>query len=342
MAVKFQDYYQTLGVSRNASQEEIHKAYRKLARKYHPDVNKDAGAEEKFKQLGEAYEVLKDPDKRKRYDMLGGNWRAGQDFTPPPGWENVHFEFHPGSGQTTGFRFHNGGLSGFSDFFNVLFGGLGGGAGDGMGFDFGDFERAAGRSATGAGPGGGSIRGQDQEAEIAISLEEAYRGAKRQIALEVAEPDASGRVRQSTKTYEVRIPAGIKDGGRIRLAGQGAKGIGGASGDLYLRVRIAPHPTFRVREHDLEMDLKVAPWEAALGARVDVPTLDGAVTMTIPPGVQSGQRMRLREKGLPKKGGKARGDLYAVIAVAIPKNLSDKERELFEQLRDTSTFDPRR
>lgn len=334
MAVKFQDYYQTLGVSRNASQDEIHNAYRKLARKFHPDINKDAGAEEKFKQIGEAYEVLKDPEKRKRYDMLGSNWKAGQDFTPPPGWENVHFDFQTGGGGASGFRFRNGGLGGFSDFFKTFFGGMGGG----MDFDMGDFETAAGGSR--AGPG--TMRGQDHEAEITISLEDAYRGARRAITLQVAEPDGAGGLRHSARNYEVKIPPGIKDGGRIRLAGQGAKGMGGApAGDLYLRVRIAPHPTFRVRGHDLEMDLKIAPWEAALGAKADVPTLDGPVTMTIPPGVQSGQRMRLKEKGLPKKGD-ARGDLYAVIQVAIPKDLSDKERELFEQLRDTSSFTPRK
>ena len=336
MAVKFHDYYKTLGVSRNATQEEIQRAYRKLARKYHPDVNKSKGAEDKFKQLGEAYEVLRDPDKRRRYDTLGSNWRSGQDFTPPPGWENVHFEFHPGPGGAEGFEFRSVGTGGFSDFFNAIFGegGLGG---------FGGFPGEDGGAASARGaPRGGAwpTGGQDAEAGITISLEDAYRGAKKTISLDVTEADANGHLRRTTKSYEVKTPPGITDGGRIRLAGQGAKRPGGAAGDLYLRVTIAPHPAFRVRESDLEADVPVTPWEAALGAKIEVPTLDGPVTMTLPAGTQSGRRMRLRAKGLPKRGG-AQGDLYAVIQVAVPKNLTEKERNLFEELAKVSSFNPR-
>lgn len=329
MAVKFQDYYETLGVPHTATQEEIHRAYRKLARQYHPDVNKSPDAEEKFKQIGEAYSVLRDAETRKRYDTLGANWRAGQDFTPPPGWENIHFEFRQGPRGASGFEFRDSDVGGFSDFFKTLFGS-----------EIGGFQSVGRRSSPGA--GGWSMRGQDQEVAITIALEDAYRGAKKSIPLEAIERGTGGQVRRSTRTYEVTIPAGITDGGRIRLAGQGAKGPGGGpAGDLYLRVRIAPHPVFRVREHDLEVDLPATPWEAALGAKVEVPTLDGKVTMTLPPGVQSGQRMRLRGKGLPKRRGKSHGDLYAIIQVAIPKDLTDKERELFEELSRTSSFSPR-
>lgn len=328
MAVKYQDYYEILGVPRNATQEEIHRAYRRLARKYHPDVNKSPDAEEKFKQIGEAYEVLRDPEKRRRYDALGAHWRAGQDFTPPPGWENVHFEFRTGPGAAADFDFDDFDFGGFSDFFKTLFGA------SRTGF------RTGGRRATASAAG---LRGQDHEIDVTIPLEDAYHGAKRRIALDVAETDAKGHMDRSTRTYEVTIPAGVTEGSRIRLAGQGGKGVaGGPPGDLYLRVHIAPHPLFRVREHDLEVDLPVTPWEAALGAKIDVPTPDGKVTMTLPPGVSSGQRMRLRGKGLPKRGGNERGDLYAIIQIAVPKHLSPRERELFEQLARTSSFNPRR
>jgi len=330
MPVKFQDYYEVLGVPRTATQEEIHGAYRRLARKFHPDVNKHKDAEEKFKKVGEAYAVLRDPEARRRYDALGPNWRTGQEFTPPPGWENVHFEFHPGQGGAEGFEFRDFGPGGdFSDFFKTFFGGGGLGGFGGMG-----------GGPSGAG-GGWPADGGDTEAAITISLEDAYRGARKTVSLDVAEPDATGRVRRATKSYEVAIPAGIADGGRIRLAGQGRRGGGGGpAGDLYLRVTIAPHAVFRVRGHDLEVDLPVTPWEAALGAKVDVPTLDGAVTMTVPAGTQGGQRMRLRGKGLPKRGG-SHGDLYAIVRIATPKNLSQRERELFEELGKASTFNPR-
>jgi curved DNA-binding protein len=348
MAVKYQDYYEVLGASRNATQEEIQKAYRKLARKYHPDINKNRDAEEQFKRIGEAYEVLKDPDKRKRYDMLGENWKAGQEFTPPPGWEFFRssnersgfggngfstFDFgdigRSGYGKT-GFGQSGFGASGFSDFFDMLFGGLGG-----------QWGQAQGQS------GEWSQRGQDQEAEITISLEDSYFGAKKTITLETSVMDVQGAVRRSVKNIEVTIPKGITDGKRLRLPGKGNAGAGsGQSGDLYLRIRIATHSLFRAKGQDLEVDISVAPWEAALGAKLEVQTLDGPVAVTLPAGIQSGQKMRLRGKGLPAKVSSAKnskhGDLYAVVKIVVPKKLDQKERKLFEELARISPFQPRK
>ncbi len=344
MAVKYQDYYETLGVSRDATQEEIQAAYRKLARKYHPDINKSADAEERFKQIGEAYEVLRDPQKRQRYDALGQNWKNGQDFTPPPGWEDFFRAARgagggarsnrrgagaePGGGQgfdffgDFGFEESPFGGGGFSDFFNMLFG---------QGFG------AGGRSRPGE-----FGRGQDQEADITITLEEAYQGCRRTISLESAEPDASGRPHRITRTFEVSIPPGISEGRRLRLSGQGGKGVGGSpAGDLYLRVRIAPHPVFRVNGADLEADVPVAPWEAALGAGIEVPTVGGKAQIRLPAGIQSGQRIRLKGKGLARREG-GRGDLYAVIRIAVPKHLSPREKQLFEELARASSYNPRR
>jgi curved DNA-binding protein len=347
MAVKYQDYYETLGVPREASQEQIHAAYRKLARKYHPDINKSSDAEDKFKRIGEAYEVLRDPEKRKRYDALGENWKAGQDFTPPPGWEFFNF----GTGTRSGTRsrrgtgtgengysfrifdgFGDSPFSGFSDFFETLFGGGMGGFGGGAG------GHAGTRTQT--------LRGQDQEAEITIPLEEAYRGTKRSVTLESRDA-RSGRPTGEAKTLEVKIPAGTTDGQRLRLRGQGgpvsggAAGGGGIPGDLYLRVRIAPHPIFRLNGVDLELDAPVTPWEAALGARVDVPIIGGRASVKLQPGTQSGRRLRLRGKGFPKKSG-GHGDLYVRIRIEVPKNLSSRERQLFEELSKSSSFAPRR
>jgi curved DNA-binding protein len=346
MSVIYQDYYQVLGVSRTASQDEIQRAYRKLARQYHPDINKSSDAEEKFKKIGEAYEVLKDPEKRKRYDMLGENWRAGQDFTPPPGWESRTGRAGPGGpgasgggpgGGAWGFDFNNlggmgGGAGNFSDFFEALFGG-----------GLGGFRTAAGRPKT----GDWSMKGQDREAEITISLEDAYHGSKKTIALESMKPDATGRMQRVTQNLEVNIPAGITEGRRIRLSGQGEKGAGGGqAGDLYLRVHIAPHPVFKLKGHDLIVEVPVAPWEAAMGAQIEVPTMEGTATVRVPAGIQSEQRMRLRGKGLIKSApaagqGGERGDLYAVIRIAVPKTLTSKERELFEELARHSSFKPR-
>lgn len=330
MAVKFQDYYEILGVSRKASQEEIQKAYRKLARKYHPDINKNKGAEDRFKKIGEAYEVLKDPKKRKRYDTLGSNWQAGQDFTPPPGWD---FDFGTGrsgsrsESKSGGFRFDGfEGGSGFSDFFDVLFGDVFGGS------------RTASRR-----PRRSPVsKGEDQEVEITINLEDAYRGARKNISLEIREQRADGDIRRSTKSFEVTIPTGTVDGQRLRLAGQGGSGTaGGPAGDLYLKVRIASHPAFTVKGRDLETILPVAPWEAALGVKVDVRTPDGRASVTLPAGIRSEQRIRLKGKGMsPVKG--SPGDLYAVVRIVLPGTLSPRERELFQELARVSSFKPRR
>ncbi|MDD5084803.1 MAG: DnaJ C-terminal domain-containing protein [Candidatus Omnitrophica bacterium] len=319
MGVKFQDYYETLGVARTASADEIKRAYRKLARKYHPDVNKNPGAEEKFKQVAEAYQVLTDPDKRKKYDTLGSNWKSGQDFTPPPGWENVHFEFHGAPDAGGGVNF--GEFGGFSDFFESLFGGGFAGAGGSRGY---------------------SARGRDHEAELTITLSEAFHGARKSFALQAAELTSNGEVRRNVKNYTVKIPPGTTEGSRIRLSGQGGKSQrGGEAGDLYLRIHIAPHATFRLRGRDLEMDLPVTPWEAALGAKVSFPTIEGNISLNLKPGTESGQRLRLRAKGFPAQGRYPAGDLIAVVKIVVPKNLSQREKQLFEELQKVSAFKAR-
>lgn len=329
MGVKFQDYYETLGVPRTATDAEIKKAYRRLAQKYHPDVSKDPSAEAKFKQINEAHEVLKDSEKRKRYDALGANWRAGQEFTPPPGWENVHFHFNQGGAGQQGFDFQDLG-GGFSDFFEAFFGGSPGGGRPGSS------RRGRANAAQWSAPG------EDHEAGITISLEDAFHGARKSIALETAEPDGRGAARRNVKRYDVRIPPGTAEGSRIRLAGQGAPGQGGGkAGDLFLRVHLAPHPVFTVQGHDLHMALKLAPWEAALGAKVQVPTLAGRIALTIPPRTQSGQHLRLRGKGLPLGGSRGQGDLIVIVHIVVPEQLTAKERELFEELARTSKFNPR-
>lgn len=341
MAVKYQDYYQVLGVKRDATQDEIQRAYRKLARQYHPDVNKEPGAEERFKQISEAYTVLKDPETRRRYDQLGANWKAGEDFRPPPGWQSAGRRSRAGAGGG-GFRvegFDPQDFGGFSDFFEAIFGGRAGPFG-GMG----GAARAGGMGGMG-GMGGTGFRterpGQTHEGEITITLEDAYRGAKRQITLETQEPDAAGRMQRTTRTYDVKIPPGVTDGSVIRLAGQGGPGIGGGEpGDLLLKVRVAPDPRFRVQDYDLITTLPIAPWEAALGAKAPVPTLDGEAIVTIPPGSQSGQKLRLRGKGLPKRGG-GRGDLLAELRIVVPKELTPEERALMEKLAAASRFNPR-
>lgn len=320
--MKFQDYYEILGVKREASAEEIQKAYRGLARKYHPDVNKAKGAEDKFKQLGEAYEVLKDPEKRRRYDALGANWKAGQDFRPPPGFDSGQFRSAGGAGFDMG---------GFSDFFESLFGGAQGGAG---------FEFAGGGFRAGGTPDFGRMfeesarprAGVAQEAEISLGLSDVYNGSKTGISLEGP---------QGTKTLMVQIPAGTTNGSTIRLQGQGAPGVRGApAGDLLLKVKIAPHPRFKVENFDLATTLPIAPWEAALGAKIDLETLDGGVKINIPAGAQSGQRFRLKGKGLPKTKTE-RGDLFAELQIAVPRKLSGEEREYFEKLSRVSAFNPR-
>lgn len=328
--MEFKDYYQTLGVERGASQDEIQKAYRKLARRYHPDVSKEANAEDRFKEISEAYEVLKDPEKRQKYDQFGSAWKqARQTGQPPPGFEGFHFDFgSPGAGG--GFRFEGDpsafsgmGGSGFSDFFEALFGGQRGARGPASQAGFG------GRSGF-----GGAGRGADQEATIQLGLEEAARGGKREIGL--TDPTTGG-----TKNLAVSIPPGVKPGGRIRLHGQGSPGPGGGpAGDLYLKVEVLPHPDLRLEGHDLHTTVPVAPWDAALGGRAEVPTLDGPLTIKVPPGSSSGRRIRLKGKGFPRRNGEA-GDLFAELRIVVPETLSTEERELFEKLAASSTFDPR-
>ncbi|MEY2480611.1 MAG: curved DNA-binding protein [Verrucomicrobiota bacterium] len=313
MAVQFRDYYETLGVSKSASEDEIRSAFRKLARKYHPDVAKDKKtAEEKFKQINEAYEVLSDPEKRNKYDQLGADWNQPGGFQPPPGWggQTPGGGFHRYGGGDGGVEFEFGG-TGFSDFFEAFFGGGRGRSG------FGGFGQ---RPPT-------AERGGDVEADIMVTLEEALHGSKRAVSLRRS---GSNKV----ETYQVKIPRGVHEGQRIRLAGQGEAGAaGGKSGDLFLRVRLASHPDFSVEGSDLIHELKIAPSQAALGAELKVPTLEGTVRLKIPPGTQGGQRFRLREKGLSDVSGK-RGDLYVAVQIQIPKKLSEREREIWRQLAE--------
>lgn len=340
----YQDYYKILGVDRKASQDEVRKAYRKLARKYHPDVNKDDGAEDKFKEIGEAYEVLGDEKKRQAYDALGSNWQAGQNFRPPPGWD---FQGGPGGAS---FHFSGGDGGGFSDFFQQIFGGGGGGMGGMGGFGGGPGGMGGGPGMGGFhGFGGGPMqprprKGRNLETEIEVSLDEAYHGAEKSLSFQISDLDpGTGQRRSRSKSFQVKIPAGITDGKKIRLKGQGGDGIsGGPKGDMLLKVRLRPHPTFEVQGHDLRTTLRLAPWEAALGAKVPVPTLDGTVKLTVPAGTASGAKLRLKGKGLPGKAkGKGRGDLFAVVKIVFPAEPDDQQRELWEKLAEASGFDPR-
>ncbi len=310
--MKYKDYYQTLGVARTASPADIKKAYRKLAHKYHPDVSKETGAEEKFKEVGEAYEVLKDPEKRAAYDELGRH-RAGEDFRPPPEW-GQHFR-GGAPGGSTGYTEVD-----LSDLLAELFGGS---------------ARAGGQ------PRGAHVTmgGQDYEATVELPLEDAYRGTE--ITLDLALPQYPERGAPMRKPVKVRIPKGVTDGQKMRVPGKGGPGInGGSTGDLYLNIVLRPHPLFRVSGHDLYIDVPVAPWEAALGADMEIPTLAGPVRLKIKPGTTTGQKLRLAGKGLPQPGG-GQGDLYAFVQIVTPPNLSAKERALFEQLARASSFNPR-
>jgi curved DNA-binding protein len=294
MALAYTDYYEVLGVPRVADQDAIRRAYRKLARTYHPDLNSDSDAEDRFKELGEAYEVLSDPDKRERYDRLGANWRQQEQEAPDANFEEF-FDRQGYGGDETRVEFSD-------DLFERLFGG-------------------------GGGPGwrnGGPLRGLDREALLELSLEDALDGGRRKLTLDHREID-------------VNFPAGVRDGQLIRLAGQGAPGRdGGPPGDLYLRISVKPHPDFRRRgEDDLEVDVPVAPWEAALGATVPVKTPSGIAQVRVPSGSSSGRRLRLRGRGLPRSQGGA-GDLHAIVKITVPKQLSDRERELYEQLAESS------
>jgi curved DNA-binding protein len=324
MPVEFKDYYATLGVPRDASDEEIKKSFRKLARQYHPDVAKDKKtAEEKFKEINEAYEVLGDPQKRKKYDELGANWKEGAGFQPPPGRAGRSRD----GAQT--FEFHFGG-TGFSDFFERFFG-----RGERFGFPFTE----DGLDAEQFGQPPGSTPGSDIEGDILVTLDEVKNSSVRTISLQHSNPRTG---KTETHTFKVRIPAGVQEGQIIRVPGKGEEGASGSpSGDLYLRVRLAAHPDFRVRGADLHYDLDLAPWEAVLGTTVSVPTLDGQVNVRIPPGTNNGQQLRVRARGLPKGQGGEHGDLYAVVNVQLPQQLSDEERALWEKLSRISRFNPR-
>lgn len=306
--MEFKDYYKILGVERTATADDIKGAYRKLARKYHPDVSKEAGAEARFKEIGEAYEVLQDPEKRAAYDQLGTGWRAGQEFTPPPDWA-AGFEFAPG-------RFSTADAAEFSDFFSSL---------------FGNFARQADIQHS---------QGEDRHAKIVIPLEDAFHGATRTITLRAPRLDSEGRVVLRDHTLSVRIPKGIRDSQLIRLAGQGAPGSGGApSGDLYLEVHFDPHSVYRVEGHDLSLTLPIAPWEAALGATVKAPTPTGVVEVKIPAGSQSGQKLRLKGRGIP---GEPSGDLYLVLDVVVPAADTERAQQLYRTMAQELAFNPRR
>jgi len=310
--MNFKDYYQVMGVARDASQEDIKRAYRKLARKYHPDVSKEADAEERFKELQEAHEVLKDPEKRAAYDQLGSQWRAGQEFRPPPDW-GQDFEFSTGPSASEDAR--------FSDFFASLFG------------QDSPFGRARPRAS------GFKSPGRDHYARVQIDLEDAFRGGAHTIELMAPELTPEGRVVSRPRTLRVTIPKGVTEGQQIRLAGQGSPGLGGGPpGDLYLEIGFKPHSGYTVEGRDVTLVLPVAPWEAALGTRIEVPTLGGPVDVRIPQGARAGQRLRLKGRGLP---GPAPGDQLIELKIVLPPADSPRARELYEQMRNELDFDPR-
>lgn len=316
----YKDYYATLGVKKDAGQEEIQKAYRKLARKFHPDVNKDPKAEVKFKEIGEAYEVLKDPEKRQKYDQFGSAWnRARQTGAPPPGWENIHFDFGEGGGYDfRDFGGMGGGGDRFSSFFEMLFGGGGPGG-----------RRGAGAAGPGGFGGFGPQPGGHSEATLPLTLEEAIQGGTREIS--ITDPNTGQR-----RNLSVKIPAGVRSGQKIRLGGQGGPGFGGgAPGDLLLKVEIQPDARFRVEGSDIHTTVTVSPWEAALGGEAEVETPTGPVRVRIPAGSSSGRKIRLRGRGLAQAGGE-KGDLLAEIRIIVPERLTDRERELYEQLARAS------
>jgi curved DNA-binding protein len=307
--MEFKDYYALLGVEPEADAKAIKTAYRKLARKYHPDVNPEAGAEEKFKEVAEAYEVLKNTERRAEYDELrryGGQRDKG--FEPPPGWQG---------GGSSGAQFEGD----FSDFFNSAFGNRSGGF---QGYS--DFQQSA-------------SRGQDVEVEMPIFLEDIISDQSKSIEYRIPAYE-NGQVTQVHKKLKVKIPKGVADGERVRLKGQGGPGQNGAAnGDLYLHIRLVPHPMFDVEQHNLLITLPVSPWEAALGAKVTVPTLTGKISLSVPPNSQSGQKLRIKGKGLPTKSGT--GDLYVIFKIVIPKNTDEKSKALWQSLSDVSAFDPR-
>ena len=313
--MKFQDYYAILGVPRSATQDEIKRAYRKLARKYHPDVSKDADAEVRFKELGEAYAVLKDPEKRAAYDQVGQNWKAGQDFQPPPGWD-AGFEFR-GDGADDGLD--------ASDFFEALFGRRARAEQHSRG-SYQGHQRA-------------HARGQDHHAKVLIDLEDAYHGAQRSISLRMPAVDARGQVVLQSRTLDITIPKGIRAGQHLRLAGQGEPGLGGGpAGDLFLEIGFNPHPQYHVEGRDVFANLPLAPWEAALGCSLSLPTPEGSVQVTVPERSAAGRQLRLRGKGIP---GKPAGDFYFVLAIVLPPALTDAEKAAYHAFAEAFHFDPR-
>ncbi len=308
----YKDYYKIMELERDASQDEVKRAYRKLARKYHPDVSKESDAEALFKDLGEAYAVLKDPEKRAAYDQLGANWKAGQDFQPPPDWD-AGFEFAGGN--------RGGDYSAHSDFFETLFG---------HGF---------GSAQTGQRHAGFQARGEDHHAKVLIDIEDSYRGATREISLRTPEIDSSGHVTTKQRSLSVKIPKGVVQGQRIRLSGQGAPGFGDSSaGDLYLEIEFHPHSIYRVEGRDVYFELPVAPWEAALGATLKAPTPEGPVDLKIPKGTNSGRKLRLKKRGIP---GVPPGDLYAEVTITLPPADSDAAINLYREMEDTLAYNPR-
>lgn len=319
----FKDYYSVLGVARDASQEDIKQAFRKLARQYHPDVAKDKkAAEEKFKEINEANEVLSDPEKRKKYDELGTDWQHGG-------------AGHSAAGAAGGQEFHFGGSTGFSDFFEQFFGGR---SGRGHAASYEDLFRRAGRQDA---AGGAEYRmpGADIEGDILVTLDEALHGAERKISLQRLDPATGG---PETETFTVRIPKGAIEGRRIRVPGKGGRGVGGAEpGDLLLRVRLAAHPDFEARGADLYHELELTPWEAALGTQVSIRTLTGTMKLRVPAGTSSDGQLRVRGQGLPTSKTGNRGDFYAVVKIRVPSEPSGRERELWEELARASRFNPR-
>lgn len=309
--MEYKDYYAILGVDRKASQDDIKHAYRRLARKYHPDVSKETNAEEKFKNLQEAYEVLKNPEKRAAYDQLGSNWKAGQEFRPPPGWQSqTHFYTSEDMG-----GFSESDLGGFSDFFTQLFGG----SGARRGFAREEF-------------GGVKARGADQHAKVQISLEDAFRGATKTLQLQT-QPS-------KVRTIKINIPPGAVKGQQLRLAGQGEPGLRGEPGDLYLEIDIEPHPLFSLDGHDVYLTLPITPWEAALGDDIKIPTLGGTVGLKLKPGSQSGQKLRLKGRGMPVKP--TPGDQFVLLEILTPPAKTDEQRQLYEKMAKIMPFDPRK
>jgi curved DNA-binding protein len=305
--MKFKDYYEILGVQRSATQDELKQAYRKLARKFHPDVSKNPDAEERFKELGEAYAVLKDTEKRAAYDQMGSQWKTGQDFQPPPDWDSG-FEFN-------GRDFGTGAETDHSDFFEAL---------------FGRQARAGQRK---------NAQGQDHHAKVLIDLADAYTGARRSISLRMPVHDAQGHVTLQERKLDVSIPKGVRAGQHLRLAGQGGPGLAeGSAGDLYLEIAFNPHPLFRIDGRNVYMDLPLAPWEAALGASVTTPTPEGPVQLTIPPGSVAGRQLRMKGRGIP---GKPPGDLYVTLTISLPPTESEEAREAYRTMAKAFDFNPR-